>query len=168
MNYKKLRNIFSNPIRGNPAKRNADALEARRTSSGTGTLIVQVIFVIVIAGVVFAFGRFYGREPSVFKNVPKNEAAVLIDFDNMRKVFAGEVIDGMTVLDALNASVAAGKIALTYYVDADNNTKIAKINDHEANDGERFIFYINSEKVDPGELNKTQIKSGDKITIRLE
>src|SRR3989338_10975575 len=157
MNYKKLRNIFNSPVRGNPPNANTGALSARRTSNGISTVTAQIVFVVVIASVLFVFGRFYGREPSVFKNVPKNEAAVFIDFNNMRKVFAGEVIDGMTVLDALNASVAAGKIELTYYVDANNNTKVAEINDHKANDGERFIFYFNSKKIDPGEINKTRI-----------
>lgn len=152
MNYKKFRNIFINLVRGN----------------GTGTLIARIIFVAILAGAIFIFDRFYGKEPSAFKNVSKNEAALFIDFDNMKKVFAGEVVEGMTVLDALNASVAAGQIKLTYHVDISNNTKVTEINNHEANGNEQFTFYINSRKIDPSELNKTHIKPGDKITIKLE
>ncbi|MBI4158606.1 MAG: hypothetical protein HY505_03265 [Candidatus Yanofskybacteria bacterium] len=144
MNYKKLRNIFNS------------------------TLTAQIVFVTVIVGAVFIFDRFYGKELSVFKNVSKNEAALFIDFDNMKKVFAGKVVEGMTILDALNAAVTAGQIELTYHVNIDNNTKVAKINNHEANGDTQFVFYINSRKLDPSELNKTQIKSGDKITIKLE
>jgi hypothetical protein len=83
-------------------------------------------------------------------------------------MFTGEVIDEMTLLDALNASFAAGKIKLTYHVDDGNNTKVTEINDHEADDEEQFTFYINTRKLDPSELNKTQIHPGDKITIKLE
>jgi len=132
------------------------------------TLVAQIVFVVIIVGAVFVFDRFYGKELSVFKNVSKNEAALFIDFDNMQKVFAGEVIDGMTVLDALNASVVAGQIKLTYYVDIDNNTKVTEINNHAAHGDAQFTFYINSQKLAPGELNKTQVKAGDKITIKLE
>jgi len=131
-------------------------------------IVVQIILVIVVASAIFVFDRFYGKESSVFKNVSKNEAALFIDFDNLQKVFAGEVVDGMTILDALNASAVAGQIKFVYYVDSDNNTKITEINDHAANGDAQFIFYINSRKLDPSELNKTQVKAGDKITIKLE
>lgn len=144
MNFKKLRNIFNN------------------------TLIVQIIFVVVITGAIFLFERFSGKEDSAFKNVSKNEAALFIDFDNMKRVFAGKVVDGMTVLDALNAAVAAGQIKLTYYVDSNNKTKVTEINDHTTNGEAPFTFYINSRKLDPSDLNKTPIKPGNKITIRLE
>ena len=131
-------------------------------------IVVQIILVIVVASAIFVFDRFYGKESSVFKNVSKNEAALFIDFDNLQKVFAGEVVDGMTILDALNASAVAGQIKFVYYVDSDNNTKITEINDHAANEDVQFTFYINSRKLDPSELNKTRIRPGDKITIRLE
>src|SRR3989344_8869642 len=141
-----------------------------KKSQGTSinrSLVAQIVFVVVVASAIFVFDRFYSKEHSAFKNVPKNEAALFIDFDNMKKVFAGEVVDGMTILDALNAAVAAGQIELTYHVDINNNTKVAKINDHEANEETQFTFYINSRRVDSSELNKTKIKPGDKITIRL-
>ena len=144
MNFKKLRNIFNS------------------------TLATQIIFVAIIAGAIFIFDRFYGEEPSVFQKVSKSEAALFIDFDDMKKVFAGEVVDGMTVLDALNASVTAGKIELTYHVDKSNTTRVTEINDHTANSEKQFTFYINSRKLDPGELNKTKIKRGDKITVKIE
>ena len=130
--------------------------------------IAQLILIIVIVSGIFVFDKFYSKELSVFRNISKNEAALFVNFDNMKKVFSGEVVDGMTVLDALNASVAAGQIRLVYYVDSDNNTKITEINDHEANEEAQFTFYVNSRKLSSSELNKTRIKAGDKITIRLE
>ena len=141
--------------------------ESRDTSINR-TLVTQIVFVAVIVSAIFIFDKYYSKEFSVFKNMSKSEAALFIDFDNMQKVFAGEVVDEMTILDALNAAVVAGQIKLTYHVDSDNNTKITEINSHIADGKIQFAFYINSRKLDQSELNKTHIKPGDKITIRLE
>lgn len=131
-----------------------------KKSQGTSinkTLVAQIIFIVAVVSAIFLFERFSG-----------NEAALLIDFDDMKRVFAGEVVDGMTVLDALNASVAAGQIKLVYYVDDGNNTKVKEISDHSASGNTQFTFYVNSRKLDSSELNKTLIKPGDEITIKLE
>jgi len=122
----------------------------------------------MVAGIILLAERFFSDEPSVFKNMSKNEAALFIDFDNMQRVFAGEIIDEMTVLDVLNASVAVGQIKLVYHVDSSNNTKVTEINDHKANDEKRFAFYVNSRLINPGKLNEIQVHLGDKITIKLE
>ncbi len=144
MSFKKLRNIFNN------------------------TVAVQIIFVVGVASAIFLFESILNKESPAFKNVPKNEAALFIDLGNVERVFTGEVVDGMTLLDALNTSVAAGQIKLTYYVDSSNNTKINEINDHTLSGNTQFTFYLNSRKLDPSNLNKTQIKPGDKIMVKLE
>ena len=131
-------------------------------------LVAQVVFIAAVIGIIFFSERFFVKELSVFKNLSKNEAVLYIDFDNLKKMFAGEVADGMTVLDALNASVAAGKIEITYYVDNNNYTRVAKINDHESDSGNEFVFYVNSKKLGASDLNKVYIKPGDKIIIKLE
>lgn len=131
------------------------------------TLATQIIFVVAVASVILIFEKLSDKEP--FAEFDKSkEAALLVDFDNIKRMFAGEVIGGMTILDALNASVAAGQIKLTYYVDSDNNTRVKEINDHTTNRDIQFTFYINSRKIDQSELNKTPIRPGDKITIKLE
>lgn len=134
----------------------------------TNKLTAQIVFVLVVASGVLLFEKFLGEEPSVFKNVSENEAAVFVDFDNMKKIFTGEVVEKMTVLDALNASVAAGKIKLIYYVDENNNTQVLEINNHKADKKTRFNFYVNSQKLDQKEINKTYIQADDKIVIKLE
>lgn len=131
------------------------------------TLAAQIIFVVATVSVILFFEKLSDKEPSAEFDASK-EAALLVDFDNVKRMFAGEVVGGMTILDALNASVAAGQIKLTYYVDGDNNTKVKEINDHTANGNTQFTFHINSRKIDQSELNKTHIRPGDKITIRLE
>lgn len=143
MNFKKFQNILSNNI-----------------------LAAQIILIIIATGAIFLFERFFDKEP--FAADLENGAALFIDFDNMQRMFTGEIVNGMTVLDALNASVAAGQINLRYYVDERNNTRVAEINDHNTDGKTQFTFYINAKKIDASELNKTHIQPGDKITIKLE
>lgn len=97
-----------------------------------------------------------------------SEATLFINFGDMKRQFTGEVVENMTVLDALNASTAAGQIKLIYHLDSDNNTRVREINGYTADENIQFSFYVNSQKLDPGELNRTNIKPGDEITIRLE
>ena len=132
------------------------------------TLVTQIIFVVVITVGILFFERFFKTDySSVNKNSGK-VAALLIDFENMKRMFEGEVTEKMTVLDTLNASIAAGQIKLQYTVDADNNTTVVEINDHTASGDKEFFFYINGKKVNTKDLNRTFVNPGDKITVRLE
>ncbi|MEK7138762.1 MAG: hypothetical protein AAB799_01125 [Patescibacteria group bacterium] len=143
MNYKKLRNISINK-----------------------TLVAQVIFVVVVVGVFLVLERLFVDD---FGSKSRNfgEATLLVDFDNMRRMFEGEVADGMTILDALNVSAEAGKIKLRYVIDYDNRTTVTEINDHVAL-GKSFSFLVNGKFVKTEDLNKKTVKSGDEITIRLQ
>lgn len=115
------------------------------------------------------FEKFYNKEPdSVSKRSEGGSATLLVDFDNTKRMFEGEVIENMTILDVLNASVAAGKLKLIYVVDGRNNTTVTEINDHTVNEGQSFSFYRNDKKVSTGDINKTYVYPGDKITIKIE
>ena len=139
-----------------------------RNTSTKSTLVAQIVFVVIITvGIVF-FERFFSDRLSLNNGDIRGEATLLIDFDNMRRMFEGEVVGKMTVLDALNASVVAGKIKFRYIVNSDNDTTVTEINDHTTSKDTQFNFYLNSRKMDSSELNKTNIKPGDKITIKLE
>ena len=132
------------------------------------TLIAQIIFVAVIAGGILFIDRFFKLEfPSVDKNSGKS-AALLLDFEDMKRMFEGEVTEKMTILDALNVSVAAGQVKLQYVVDADNNTAVVEINDHIVSGGKNFTFYVNERKIDTKDLNRTFVNPGDKIIVKLE
>lgn len=144
MAYKKSQNIFTNK-----------------------TLIAQVVLVVAVGVSVFVFEKFSSKFPGLTISGSK-EATLFIDFDNMKRRFQGEVADGMTVLDAVNASVAAGEIKITYSVDGDNNTKVMEINNHSTEEVKQFSFYINSKRLGQSDLNKTYIKPGDEIIVRLE
>lgn len=113
--------------------------------------------VVVVIGVLLTLELFF---------VDK-EATLLIDFDNMKRMFKGEVVENMTLLDALNISAEAGKIKLRYVVDSGNHTAVAEINDHVAGN-KNFSFYINNKTVKTDDLNKTIVNPGDEITIKLE
>ena len=128
------------------------------------TFIAWAILIIAVVIVIFVF-KNAGLPAG---NRSGNEATLFIDFGDMKRQFTGEVAESMTVLDALNAVAAAGQIKLVYYVDSDNNTRVTEISGYTADENLQFNFYVNSQKLDPGELNRTNIKPGDKIAIRLE
>lgn len=128
------------------------------------TFVAWAILIVTVLVVMFVF-KSIGLPTGSWSG---NEATLLIDFGDMKRQFTGEVAENMTVLDALNASAAAGQIKLIYYVDADNNTRVTEISGYTADGNIQFNFYINSKKLDSSELNRTNIKPGDKITIRLE
>ena|SRR3989344_1298261 len=128
------------------------------------TFIAWAVLIVAVAVVIFVFksaglpaGSGLGSEATLF-----------IDFGDMKRQFTGEVAESMTVLDALNAVASAGQIKLIYYVDSDNNTRVTEISGYTADENAQFSFYVNSKKLDSGELNRTNIKPGDKITVRLE
>ncbi|OGN00853.1 MAG: hypothetical protein A2651_03180 [Candidatus Yanofskybacteria bacterium RIFCSPHIGHO2_01_FULL_42_12] len=132
------------------------------------TLLVQVILVVVVVGIVVFFDKLSNGEWFSVDDGSKREATLIIDFDNMRRTFEGEVIEEMTILDALNASVTAGQIKLTYTVDDNNHTSVAEIDGHSAVFGKNFFFYLNEKKIHTKDLNRTFVDPGDKITIKLE
>lgn len=132
------------------------------------TLFVQIIFVVVAVGGILLFEKFFSKEVSWLDNGSNKEAVLLIDFDDIKRMFKGEIIDKMTVLDALNASVATGNIKLRYIVDNKNNTSVTEINNHTANENKKFAFYINGKNINTADLNKIFVYPRDEIIIKLE
>lgn len=99
----------------------------------------------------------------------KNMASLFLALDDQTRMFEGEVIEGMTILDALNASVRAGEIKLRYAVNGKNETNIMELNgylNHFPN--ERLAIYLNAQAVNFRDINKIIIKAGDKIKITFE
>lgn len=171
MNSKRPQNILFKLVRGKTSVKieSAGRFSAHRTFNWINrAFAVQVIFIAAVVGIIFFVERFFDKEAPTIMDGLSNESALSIDFNDMQRMFTGEVIDGMTVLDTLNVALAAGKIKLTYYVDSNNNTKVKEINDHEADGDAQFSFYVNSHKIDSSKLNKIQVHTGDKITIKLE
>ncbi|MBI2068722.1 MAG: hypothetical protein HYT67_01290 [Candidatus Yanofskybacteria bacterium] len=96
-------------------------------------------------------------------------ATLAVNFDNLKRTFEGEVVEDMTVLDALNMAMAVGKIKLNYALDEKNQTRIMEINDHLNRVGDKhFGFFINDKQIDSKDLNKINLKAGDSIVIKYE
>ena len=103
------------------------------------------------------------------ENGGNNLATLAINFDNLKRSFEGEVVEDMTVLDALNMAMAVGKIKLNYALDQKNQTWVMEINDHLNKVGNKhFAFFLNDKRIDSENLNKTRIKHGDSVVIKYE
>lgn len=130
-------------------------------------LAVQIIFIIFTVIAVVLFDKFSNSDLAFLDNNSKPEASLYIDFDNMKRTFQGEVVEGMTLLDALNAAVAAGNIDIEYVVDRENNIVLSQINDHRMEKNRKFKFFVNNQEVSIQDINKTSVHSGDQIKITL-
>lgn len=128
--------------------------------SESETLIAQTVLILAFIGLIFVFG--------FFSNNTGGSATLLIKFDNFTRMFEGDVVNNMTFLDALNAAVNAGNIELTYFIDQNNDTHIKEINNHTAGSSDQFAFYLNSKRVEEEKLNRTRVRPGDEIMIKLE
>ncbi|MBI2064231.1 MAG: hypothetical protein HYT66_00770 [Candidatus Yanofskybacteria bacterium] len=100
----------------------------------------------------------------------KNGLATLaVNFDNLKRTFEGEVVEDMTVLDALNMAMAVGKIKLTYALDDKNQVRVMEINGHLNRVADKhFTFFLNDKQVDSKDLNNVNLKAGDRIVIKYE
>ena len=103
------------------------------------------------------------------ENSGNNLATLAINFDNLKRSFEGEVVADMTILDALNMAMTAGKIKLNYALGENNQTRVMEINDHLNKVGNKhFAFFLNDKRIDSENLNKTKIKPGDSVVIKYE
>ena len=96
-------------------------------------------------------------------------ATLAINLETEKRLFEGEVVKDMTMLDALNAAVSVGNIKLNYTVDKSGNVDIIKIDGHTNGISDKyFVFYLNSKEVSSEKLNKTTVRNGDRIEIRFK
>lgn len=117
-------------------------------------LIILIIILLVIIGAVFY---------SLFKpKIGPNEAALIINFGETKRAFAGETIEGMTIADALFVSAQAGDF------DFDLEEGVLKrIGQFEEDATRKWNVYLNGRKVEDS-LNEVLIKNGDKIELKFE
>ncbi len=71
-------------------------------------LSILIIVILIIGVGVFYF--FFSKQPQV----GKDEAILIINFGENKRAFAGEVVDGMTIIDALSAAANAGNFDYLY------------------------------------------------------
>lgn len=126
----------------------------------------------VIAGLLVLVGIVWLGSAIILPKIGNKEAALLLAFENEGKgrMFQGEVIEGMTILDALITSSEAGEIKLRYVMEENKNKiTIMELNGYYASlSPGHLAFYLNSRKVGTEEIHSVLIKPGDKITVKLE
>jgi len=122
---------------------------------------------IVLAGLVFT--GFLTAIRFNILTIQRQEAVLLISFENgERRMFQGEVIEGMTVLQALAASSKAGQIKLEYSLNPENKVIIEELNGYTKNQDKELVFYLNDSKIDSENINGIAINGGDRIEVRPE
>lgn len=98
----------------------------------------------------------------------KNEATLILDINGQKRTFAGETFKEMTILDAINASNEAGGINFKYAINK-NDIQMIDINGYSSDHiSYKFTFYLNSQPINGSDINKIQIRPGDKIEIRVK
>ena len=103
-----------------------------------------------------------------FSDLKNGEATLIIALDKgERRTFQGEVVDRMSILDALRVSSQAGQINLEFKIDS-GQTKIEKLNGYSADKDTKLAFYLNGSKIEESDIHDTMIGVGDMIEIKLE
>jgi hypothetical protein len=121
-------------------------------------IFYQFGFLAVLVVVIF-FVRFSG-------STNEGVADLTLDMGDYKREFQGPVVDGMTVLDALNASVLAGGINFKFAL-TEEKTEIIEINDHGKIGDYNLDFYLNSQRIDDSEINKISIKPEDRVLVQV-
>lgn len=129
--------------------------------------VIVGVAALAVLGTVFVLSDYLAKDATISpEQVKKAEekARLLIDFGNGKKrAFRGEIVEGMTVYDALAASQEAAGLSFSLKGEGDAVEEIdgVKNNSHE------WRYYVNGEpaKVSP---QFEEIKPGDKIVFKFE
>jgi len=115
-------------------------------------LPILIILSLIVEGVIF-----YSSRPKI----GKDEAVLILNDGTKKRAFAGKVIDGMTIYDALLASSFVGKF------DFELKEGVLERIDELEKDGKKWNVYLNGKKIDQP-LDKVLIKPGDKIELKFK
>ena len=94
----------------------------------------------------------------------QSNAHLVLDFGSSQRVFEGQVVSGMTVLDALNASVIAGGIPLQFTIQ-DGQARIVEIDGYQ--NGRPIRVFLNGQSIDPSSIHSLPIMAQDEVVVRL-
>lgn len=121
----------------------------------------QILILILAAGFVI-FGGIY------FLGTTRGIARLEIEIGENKRAFEGEVLPGMTILEALQASIIAGNIKFNYTLDQDRKLKIDSLDGFNADSEKKMVIRLNTEPIPPENINSIPVKSGDVISISAE
>lgn len=123
--------------------------------------VMIIVFTVILGLASLVGGRFSAGRPAYLE----------FYLGEQKRAFEGEIVDGMTVLDAVSAAALAGNLIFKYTVDPlKNETSILAIDgyDRKEDPGKTTVFYLNSEKVESGKLHTIVVKPGDMIMVRIK
>jgi hypothetical protein len=127
------------------------------------TLFAQILLVVI-----FVFSLVFFKWSSNFLNNSNSGLATLIlNIERNERIFEGEVIEDMTVLDAVTASAKAGNVDLVFDLTENGDPTIVKL-DNYSRDKNEFAVYLNYKKINLMDLNRIYIHPGDKITVDIK
>jgi len=119
-------------------------------------LTILIIVILVGIGLIFYFFGPLGKP-----KIGSNEAALIINYGETKRAFIGEVIEGMTISDALLVSAKAGN----FDFDAEEGI-LKRVGQFEQNE-KKWNAYLNGTKIGDS-LDKIFIKAKDKIELKFE
>ncbi len=126
--------------------------------------------VLLVVVLIFTFILVYTFDSEVFWSPNHRIAYLEVDDSGTRRAFEGEVVPGMTVLDALDASSVAGNINFKYEIDKKSHElHIITFNGYLANKTSKTAtLFLNLVRIDIGKIHSIPINSGDRILVKLE
>ena len=101
---------------------------------------------------------------ATFSPPAQGKARLTFDIDGAKRAFEGEVVPGMTVLDAIKTSVQAGNISFYYAAASDGSDSVLAVNGKRGGQ-ETFRLDVNGQPVDLASIDKTDINPGDEIMV---
>ena len=130
-----------------------------------------LILTALILGSVY-YWQFYRKDSAdILSSVSlaPGQAAIIIDFGlkGSERLFMGEVVKDMSLLDALQASVLAGNLELEIRGEA-GAEEIVKIDGlADGKDGGRWHYYLNGKKIEKS-LSAQIVSPGDRFRFVYE
>lgn len=137
------------------------SLAVRRMAKKPSHPDVKFILQIVLA-LAFVFGLF------VFDSVPTgNTASLTLYIREQKRVFTGEVVPSMTVLDAINAAAVAGNIKFFFAIE-NNKTRIMNFGGlTSANILNKYSIFLNDQRLDPASINTVPVQPRDSVVMKI-
>lgn len=117
-------------------------------------LILVLILLIVLFGLAFYFSF---KKPQKSKlEVSEKEALLILKAGQSERWFVGEVVEGMTIADAILASALPANLQVKV------NSTLEAIGDFQNNNEKRWKCYLNGKEITQ-KLDQVEIRPQDKI-----
>lgn len=95
-------------------------------------------------------------------------AMLKIEGEGYTRAFEGEVVEGMTVFEAIQASSTAGNISFKYTF-VSGKLVVESFNGYVADSSSKSLdFYLNSSRIEADKLHNILIKGGDVVLVKIQ